>query len=104
MWLLKRISKNYKQQELLSQSRSHQLPQLSYYSKQYHPIWFEFESGSRIDINSNTVIEDPLGLYQFLRFRGQRIIVKQAKNKSKVSLRYQQPIVFYEKDYSRWKL
>lgn len=34
------------------------------------PIWFEVDSGRRIDLNSNITIEDTTGLYQFLRCRG----------------------------------
>ena len=105
MWFLKRISKNYKQQKLsLSLPRIPELHRSPYYSKQHYPIWFEFESGRRIDLNSNIVIEDSSGLYQFLLLRGQRMIAKQVQNESRVLSQYQQSIVFYEKDYRRWRL
>lgn len=105
MWFLKRISKNYKQQKLsLSLPHSPELPQLLCYSKQYYSIWFEFESGRRIDLSSNIVIEDPLGLYEFLRFRGQGMIDKQLQNKPKALSQYHQSIIFYEKDYRNWRL
>ena len=61
------------------------------------PIWFEFDSGRCIDLNSNVIIEDTTGLYQFLRYRGQRIIARQLNMNSKFILvpRLDAPIIFY---------
>jgi|SRR5699024_5093136 len=70
------------------------------------PIWFEFDSGRRIDLNSNVIIEDITGLYQFLRCRGQLIIARQINVNSKFILvpRLVSPVIFYEKDYRNWKI
>lgn len=48
--------------------------------QQHIPIWFEFEPGNRIDLNSHVIIEDPRGLYQFLQYRGQHMIAKQKRS------------------------
>ena len=50
------------------------------------PIWFEFNSGQRINLNSNLIIEDTTGLYQFLRHCGQRTIAKQINVSSRFVL------------------
>jgi|25_taG_2_1085351.scaffolds.fasta_scaffold22865_1 hypothetical protein len=70
------------------------------------PIWFEFNSGQRINLNSNVIIEDTTGLYQFLRHCGQRTIAKQINVSSRFVLvpRIHAPIVFYERDYHDWQL
>lgn len=70
------------------------------------PIWFEFDSGKRINLNSNVIIEDTTGLYQFLRRRGQRTIAKQINVSSRFVLvpRIHPPIVFYERNYRNWQL
>ena len=70
------------------------------------PIWFEFDSGRRIDLNSNVIIEDITGLYQFLRCRGQLIIARQISVNSKFILvpRLVSPVIFYEKDYRNWQI
>ena len=101
MWFFKKSKNN--NQQLMSSSRScfshaHQLPQ------QYTAIWFEFESGRRIDLTSHVVMEDPTGLYQFLRVKGQKRIAKQLQISRELSLHNVQTIVFYEKDYGRWRL
>ena len=70
------------------------------------PIWFEFYSGQRINLSSNVILEDTTGLYQFLRYRGQRLIARQIRVNSKfVSVpRLYAPIIFYEKNYCNWQL
>lgn len=70
------------------------------------PIWFEVDSGRRIDLNSNITIEDTTGLYQFLRCRGQHIIARQLNMNSKFVLvpHLNAPVIFYEKDYRNWQL
>lgn len=68
------------------------------------PIWFEFDSGKRINLNGDVIIEDITGLYQFLRCRGQRIIAKKINVNSNFVPRLNAPIVFYEKDYHNWQL
>lgn len=49
-------------------------------------------------------MEDPTGLYQFLRVKGQKRIAKQLQISRELSLHNVQTIVFYEKDYGRWRL
>lgn len=68
------------------------------------PIWFEFECGNRIDLNSNIIIEDPRGLYHFLRSSGQQLIAQQSKHGNLTSQRLSIPIIFYEKDYRKFRL
>lgn len=70
------------------------------------PIWFEFDSGQRINLNSSVIFEDTTGLYQFLRCRGQRLIAKQIRVNSKFVAvpRFYAPIIFYEKNYRNWQL
>ena len=70
------------------------------------PIWFEFDSGQLINLNSSVIFEDTTGLYQFLRCRGQRLIAKQIRVNSKFVAvpRFYAPIIFYEKNYRNWQL
>ncbi len=100
MWWLNKNSKKSNQRPVSTTlSLISHAPQ----SQQHIPIWFIFESGSRIDLNSHVIIEDPRGLYQFLQFRGQHMLTKQLKNNLKITPRVQQPIFFYEKDYRKWR-
>lgn len=70
------------------------------------PIWFEFDSGHRINLNAYVIIEDTTGLYQFLRCRGEQLIAKKMTIKSKFMpvSRLDTDIVFYEKDYRNWRI
>lgn len=101
MWFFKKSKNN--NQQLMSSSRScfSHAPHLP---QQYTAIWFEFEFGRRIDLNSHVIMEDPTGLYQFLRVKGQKRIAKQLQISRELSLHNLQTIVFYEKDYRRWRL
>ena len=104
MWFFNKSPQDNKQQ-LLSPFLpciSHLPPSLDRLH-QYEPIWFEFESSNRVDLNSHMIIEDPTGLFQFLRFRGREIIARNIKINCKRTSRYQQVIVFYEKDYHWWR-
>jgi len=70
------------------------------------PIWFEFDSGHRINLNGYVIIEDTTGLYQFLRCHGEQIIAKKKTMNSRFILvpRLDTDIVFYEKDYRNWRI
>ena len=69
----------------------------------YIPIWFEFEGGTRVDLNSPMIIEDPRGLYHFLRCNGQQLIAQQRRFKTQMHPKLS-PIIFYERDYRKWRL
>jgi len=57
IYLEKLLGKKCRGKRLLSD------PSITRKLPQNIPIWFEFNSGQRINLNSNVIIEDTTGLY-----------------------------------------